>query len=242
MATHPLQHAFQARIPAFGAWISLPSPFMARAVAQASPHLSWVLIDCEHGLTSLQPGCAEAIQAIQAGGGSGGGSGYSAGGDGKSDVKGGQAPSVVVRIPATGPSDSVGWQIKYALDAGARGVLVPMVSTREQATAVAAASRFPPLGVRGFGSPFGPLAWDLGPFAYVGAANTDVQVMVQIETKEAVQNVKEIADTPGIDVLFIGPFDLSMALGLPPPFPAPGPALEAVLAQILEAAHTAGKK
>lgn len=125
---HPLLRAFQARTPAFGAWIGFSSPLSARVVAYASPHLSWVLIDCEHGLTSLQPGCTEVIQAIQAGGGGGGGYGGSGGDETNSTVTSGrQAPSVVVRIPATGPSDSVGWQIKYALDAGARGVLVPMV-------------------------------------------------------------------------------------------------------------------
>jgi 4-hydroxy-2-oxoheptanedioate aldolase len=107
MATHSLLRAFKSNKPAFGAWIALPGTFNARTVAQSSPSLSWVLIDCEHGLTSLQPGAAESIQAIQ---------GIGAG-----------APSPIVRIPATGISTGTGWQIKYALDAGARGVLVPMV-------------------------------------------------------------------------------------------------------------------
>jgi 4-hydroxy-2-oxoheptanedioate aldolase len=107
MTTHALLQAFKASKPAFGAWITLPGVLNARAVAQASPHLSWVMIDCEHGLTSLQPGAAESIQAITG--------------------LGPNAPSALVRIPATGVSDSTSWQIKYALDAGARGVLVPMV-------------------------------------------------------------------------------------------------------------------
>ena len=85
----------------------LPGSFVARTVAEASPHLSWILIDCEHGLTSLQPGAAESIQAIQG-------------------VCGGNGPSPIVRIPATGVSTSTSWQIKYALDSGARGVLVPI--------------------------------------------------------------------------------------------------------------------
>lgn len=107
-APHPLLRSFQSNTPAFGAWLFLPGSIIARTVAQSSPHLSWVLIDCEHGLTSLQPGAAESIQAIQG--------------------IGERAPSAVVRIPAPGPTDSTAWQIKYALDAGARGVLVPMVS------------------------------------------------------------------------------------------------------------------
>jgi 4-hydroxy-2-oxoheptanedioate aldolase len=107
MAAHSLLRAFKTNKPAFGAWIMLPGTFNARTVAQSGPDLSWVVIDCEHGLTSLQPGAAESIQAIQ---------GIGAG-----------APSPIVRIPATGTSTGTGWQIKYALDAGARGVLIPMV-------------------------------------------------------------------------------------------------------------------
>ncbi|KAF7972782.1 hypothetical protein HWV62_17054 [Athelia sp. TMB] len=216
MATHPLLCAFRSSTPAFGAWISLPGSLVARCVAKSSPHLSWVVFDCEHGAITLQPGATEAIQAI-----------------------GVDGPSVIVRVPATGASDSTSWQIKYALDAGARGVLV---STAEQAASIVADARFPPLGRRGFGSPFAPINWGLKPFEYVKAANSDVQVMVQIENKEGVANAKAIAEVPGIDVLFIGPFDLAMALGLPPPVPAPSAELEEVLSQILVAAHGAGKK
>lgn len=107
MSTHALLRAFRSSKPAFGAWIMLPGSFNARLVAASSPHLSWIVIDCEHGLTSLQPGAAESVQAIQG--------------------IGADAPSSIVRIPATGVSTGTGWQIKYALDSGARGVLVPMV-------------------------------------------------------------------------------------------------------------------
>ena len=88
----------------------MSGPYAARTVATASPHVSWLVVDCEHGLTSLQPGAAETITAV---------SGIGA-----------NAPSVLVRIPATGADaeGSASWQIKYALDAGARGIVVPMVS------------------------------------------------------------------------------------------------------------------
>lgn len=107
MATHALLKALKAKRPAFGAWITLPGIFNARTVAQSSPHLSWICVDCEHGLTPLQPGAAESIQAIAG--------------------SGPNPPSTLVRIPATGISTGTGWQIKYALDSGARGVVVPMV-------------------------------------------------------------------------------------------------------------------
>ncbi len=107
--THPLLHAFRASKPAFGAWLTLPGAFNARAAASASPHLSWVVIDCEHGMTSLHTGAGEVIAAIAG--------------------LGPDAPSALVRIPATGPcaDGSAAWQIKYVLDQGARGIVVPMV-------------------------------------------------------------------------------------------------------------------
>lgn len=108
MATHALLNAFKANKPAFGVWLTSPGFFHARAVAQASPKLSWVLVDCEHGLTSLNPGLAESVAAIHG-------------------ARPTEAPSALVRIPATGVSASTSWQIKHALDAGARGILVPMV-------------------------------------------------------------------------------------------------------------------
>ncbi len=106
---HPLLHAFRASKPAFGIWLTLPGSLNARAAASASPHLSWVVIDCEHGTTALHPGAGESVHAIAG--------------------LGPDAPSTIVRIPATGAcaDGSASWQIKYVLDQGARGVLVPMV-------------------------------------------------------------------------------------------------------------------
>lgn len=106
---HPLLTAFRASKPAFGAWVTLPGAVSARATASASPHLSWLVVDCEHGTIPLQPGAGEIVNAVAG--------------------LGPTAPSVLVRIPATGASadGSAGWLIKYALDNGAKGVIVPMV-------------------------------------------------------------------------------------------------------------------
>ncbi|KAI0674188.1 Phosphoenolpyruvate/pyruvate domain-containing protein [Trametes maxima] len=224
--THPLLTAFRASKPAFGAWLTLPGFLSVRTAAAASPHLSWVVIDCEHGATPLQPGAAESVHAIAG--------------------LGALAPSTIVRIPATGAcaDGSAGWQIKYVLDAGARGVLVPMVSTREQAASVVAASRFPPQGTRGFGSPFTQLAWGSGvtPSEYLASANDAVLVLVQIETRGGVDNLEEILGVPGLDGVFIGPYDLSLSLGFPAPAPDPHPEVEKVIQRILAAAHAKGKK
>ncbi|KAI0915599.1 hypothetical protein AcV5_003779 [Taiwanofungus camphoratus] len=224
MSSHPLLQAFRASKPAFGAWITLPGTFNARTAALASPHLSWLLIDCEHGMTSLQPGAGESIQAIA--------------------VLGNNAPSTIVRIPATGAcaDGSASWQIKYVLDAGARGVLVPMVSTAAQAASVVAAARFPPKGIRGFGSPFTQAIWGISAAEYLTTANDHVLVLVQIETREGVQNLEQILDVDGLDGVFIGPFDLSLSHGYPAPSPDPHPNVEVLIQDILRKAHAKGKK
>ena len=111
MSPHSLFHAFSSGAPAFGAWLTLPGTFHARSVASASPHLSWIVVDCEHGLIPLVPAVAEIVSAIEG-----------------IKRKAQDIPlSTIVRIPATGVTASTSWQIKHALDAGARGVLVPLV-------------------------------------------------------------------------------------------------------------------
>ncbi|EMD31988.1 hypothetical protein CERSUDRAFT_59320 [Gelatoporia subvermispora B] len=225
MTAHPLLQAFKASKPAFGAWITLPGVFNARTAAASSPHLSWLVIDCEHGMTPLHGGAGESIQAIAG--------------------LGSNAPTTMVRIPATGASadGSANWQIKYVLDAGARGVVVPMVSNAAQAKSVVSAARFPPAGIRGFGSPFTQTTWGISAAEYLSTANDSVIVLVQIETREAVQNLQEILSVDGlVDGVFIGPFDLSLSLGFPVPSPEPHPEVEKVIQRIKDAAHASGKK
>jgi len=104
MTTHSLLKVLRSSRPAFGAWLTVPGLLHARTLAKSSPHLSWIVVDCEHGTVPLVPGAAESVSAIESAG-----------------------VTPIIRIPATGVSGSTSWQIKYALDAGARGVIVPMV-------------------------------------------------------------------------------------------------------------------
>ncbi len=105
-------------------------------------------------------------------------------------------------------------QAKAVLDSGAAGVLVPMVNTRTEAELAVQMTKYPPLGSRGVG-----LARAQGygeNFAeYVAHANDDTLLIVQIEHRLAVENIDEILSVPGIDGTFIGPYDLSMSLGIP---------------------------
>jgi 4-hydroxy-2-oxoheptanedioate aldolase len=109
------------------------------------------------------------------------------------------------------PLVRVGWNeplaIGRALDFGASGVIVPMVSTAADARRAAAASRYPPAGQRSHG----PVRRT---FATPAAANEDVLCMPMIETADGLRNVAEIAATDGVDGLFVGPTDLALSLGL----------------------------
>ncbi|MDR7419370.1 MAG: aldolase/citrate lyase family protein [Armatimonadota bacterium] len=103
--------------------------------------------------------------------------------------------------------------IKQVLDRGVYGVLVPLVNTAEEARAAVAACKYPPEGMRGVAGTrvtgYGRTLPD-----YFERWNSQVVVGVQIETTEALANVEKIAAVPGVDILFIGPNDLSASLGL----------------------------
>lgn len=101
--------------------------------------------------------------------------------------------------------------IAAALDGGAAGVVVPRVNTAAEAESVVNAARFPPIGERGAG-PGRAAAYGGGIGGYVGAANNDLLVAVQIETKSALDNAAEISAVEGVDLVFIGPGDLSVSL------------------------------
>ena len=116
----------------------------------------------------------------------------------------------LVRVPWNEPSI-----IMRMLDAGALGVICPMVNTRQQAEDLVSACRYPPDGGRSIG-PVRPLL-TMGP-EYVSRANELVQVFAMIETPEAMENLDDIMSTPGLDGIYIGPSDLAMGLGFPPAF------------------------
>ncbi len=107
------------------------------------------------------------------------------------------------------PSVDAAW-VGAALDAGAAGVVVPSVAGAVDAQAAALAARYPPLGERSWG-PFAPL-WG-GQAPTPEAANQAVRCWVMIETPGALDEVDAVAATPGVDGLFIGPYDLALSHG-----------------------------
>ena len=140
----------------------------------------------------------------------------------------------IVRVPWNDPAI-----IMRALDAGAYGIIVPLVNTAEEAAAAAAACRYPPVGMRSSG----PLRAALyGGSNYQAEANGQIVVLAMIETKEGLANLDAICATPGLDGVYIGPADLSYALGLPPRGDNPDPLHMETCARPPETAHRHGIK
>ncbi|MGC9971935.1 MAG: aldolase/citrate lyase family protein [Bryobacteraceae bacterium] len=104
------------------------------------------------------------------------------------------------------------WTAKRALDVGALGVIFPFTSTPELARQAVAACKYPPLGLRGAGPGLATLRWP-APGGYADFADKNAMVVIIIEQKQAVENIDAILAVPGIDVVFIGPFDLSHSYG-----------------------------
>lgn len=115
----------------------------------------------------------------------------------------------MVRVPWLEPGI-----VGKVLDAGAMGVICPMINTPEEARALVDAARYPPQGKRSFGPIRAGIYGEGG--EYFATANDDVAVIPMIETKQALDNLGAILDVPGVDAIYVGPSDLGISLGLPP--------------------------
>lgn len=185
------------------------SPALVGALARSG--LDWMCLDAQHGRWTDE----SVLEAM--------------------DLLGGGIPDGAARIfvrPMTADPALIG----RALDAGAAGVIVPLIDSVEDARAVVQAARFPPIGRRSYG----PIRAPYGAADDLAAANSGVVVAIMIETKEALGNVAEIAALEGVDMLFVGPFDLSLALGTTVDALLADVAPGAPLPRIAAAAQTAG--
>ena len=199
--------AVRSRETVVGYWVSLDSPASTERVARLG--YDYVCLDAQHGLFGYS-GMLAGLTAID-------------------------AAARAVGLVRVGANDAAA--IGRALDAGAAGVIVPLVSSAEQAAMAVAASRFPPVGIRSFGPTRSGMR--IGPTP--AAANAEVIVVAMIETPEGLADVESIAATPGLDGLYIGPSDLTLALGgSEPGDPAVADAFEAALIRIRRACEANG--
>jgi 2,4-dihydroxyhept-2-ene-1,7-dioic acid aldolase len=144
--------------------------------------------------------------------------------------RGGAAPIVRVRENTEG-------EIQRALDTGAAGVEIPQIETREDAEAAVEHARFSPLGSRGL-SPYTRAAGYKGGPDYTDRQNEEVTVIVHIEGERGVENLDEIMAVEGIDVLFLGPYDMSQSIGIPGQ--VRDERVEALMDEVCERAEKAG--
>jgi len=131
--------------------------------------------------------------------------------------------------------------IKRALDAGAWGIVVPMVNTVEQARAAVAAAKYPPVGNRSLGGGLHALNFDATATEYFRRANDEILVVLQTESPQGIANAEAIYSLPGVDAIFVGPVDLRANLRKPPDGPEVDDAtLEAAIAQVVAAGKKTG--
>lgn len=211
MAAFSLARRLRAGETVFTAWCGLASPLVAEALAREG--FAAVTVDQQHGLWDTAA-TVSAIAAIH---------------------HAGAAP--IVRVPlAQFPT------VSRVLDFGAEGVIAPLINTPADARAFAAAAKFPPLGERSWGP---HRAMTLGgmsdPKAYLREANDLTITIAMIETRAALDNLDAILATPGIDAIFVGPSDLSIALSNGTVLDPHSADVERALDQIVAAAQKAGK-
>ncbi|MFM8780798.1 MAG: aldolase/citrate lyase family protein, partial [Gemmatimonadota bacterium] len=144
------------------------------------------------------------------------------------------------RVPPT-PILRVPWNefgiIGRMLDAGALGIVVPMVNSVEEARAATAACRYAPDGARSYGPVRASLVHGA---AYYEAANREIACIPMIETRQAVERIDDILAVPGIDAVYVGPADLSITYGLPPAVDNPGTVFDEALDTIVAACRVRG--
>ncbi|WP_437205742.1 HpcH/HpaI aldolase family protein [Planctomicrobium sp. SH664] len=141
----------------------------------------------------------------------------------------------LVRVPE-GRHD----HIKRALDAGAYGIIVPMVDTVEHAKLCIAAAKYPPVGNRSVGGSLHAVNFEAGAGDYYKHANDEVLVILQTESPLGVKNADEIYSLPGVDAIFVGPNDLTAQMRTPDGKDPSKEEFEAMLQRILEAGQRAG--
>ena len=172
--------------PAFGVSVMFPSPHIIDIIGRLG--FEWVLIDCEHGSISIESVELMVMAAETAG-------------------------VTPIARPHVNSFEAIG----QLMDRGVMGVQVPHVNTPDDARRAVESVKYHPLGERGLaaGVRSANYGYNMSMSEYAEHINNETLVCVQLEEAEAVRNVYEIVQVPGVDVFFVGPSDLSQSLGYP---------------------------
>lgn len=169
--------------PAACAWLSTADPYVAETLSHAG--FDALVLDMQHGMGIGPDRAAAWLQAVSLG-----------------------EAMPFVRIPWNEPAYA-----QWVLDAGAYGIIVPLVGSREEAAKAGQACRYPPAGYRSVGP--NRVSAYAGP-GYIEHANDEIACLVMIEDIRTVDRIDEVAQAPGIDGFYIGPADLALTMGLKP--------------------------
>lgn len=186
MRPNKVKELWRSGKPAAMAWCSTADTFTAEVMVRGG--FDALVLDMQHGMGIGPDRAATWLQIV------------------------GQNENVtpIVRVPWNEPAF-----IQWVLDAGAMGVIIPMVNNLEDARKAIGACRYPPVGYRSNGP---NRARYVNGADYSSRANDEVICLVMMETVEGIENLDEIAKLPGVDGYYIGPTDLAISMGLPPAF------------------------
>lgn len=193
--------------PAAVGWLSTADPYVVEAMAHAG--FDALVLDMQHGMGIGFDRAVGCLQVIST-----------------TDT----VP--IVRVPWNEPA-----YVQYVLDAGAYGVIVPLIGSYEDAVKAAGACRYAPLGYRSVGP--NRVRYYAGP-DYFKHANDEIICLVMIEHVDTLPKLNEIAEAPGIDGFYIGPSDLAVTMGLPPGMDNQDPRHAAACQQVLDVANAHG--
>ena len=164
--------------------ITISRPSVHTTQVLAACGFDWLFLDMEHGPIGI-----ESVHAMIT-------------------ATNGTRAAPVVRVPW-----NVHWLVKPVLDAGAMGIIFPMIRSAADAAEAVRSVRYPPTGQRGFGPFYAPLRFGLTMQTYADPADEEIVCILLIEHRDAIDAIGEIVAVPGVDACLIAPFDLAMSYG-----------------------------
>ncbi len=208
MRKNRVKELWQAGKPVVTGWCGTPDPYTSEVMARAG--FDALILDMQHGMGIGPDRAVIWLQIV-----------------GQTDT------TPIVRVPWNDPV-----YIQWVLDAGAMGVIVPMINSIEDAKKAIGASKYPPIGYRSNGP---NRARFYGAPDYFDHANEEVLCILMMETKEGIDSMEEIAKLPGVDGYYIGPTDLALSIGLPPRMDSKEPQHIAQVQRVIDTARAHGQ-
>ncbi|MHB1004219.1 MAG: HpcH/HpaI aldolase family protein [Chloroflexota bacterium] len=209
MRPNKVKELWRAGKPVLVGWCGTPDPYTTEVMTRGG--LDALILDMQHGMAIGPDRAASWLQTV-----------------GQSDA------TPIVRIPWNEPAFA-----QWVLDAGAMGIIFPMINNIEDAKKAIGACRYPPVGYRSNGA---NRARYVHGADYFGRANDEVLCILMMETVEGIEAIDEIAQLPGVDGYYIGPTDLAISMGLPPMLDHNDPRHAVLVQRVIDSAKGHGQQ